>query len=59
MSVSSRMAHTERVGHRWLSSTCCSCVEEGDFFSTEVVGNEDYETAVECHVTSIFRATLN
>ncbi len=55
VSASSWMAHTERVGHRWLSSTC---VEEGDFFSTEVVGNEDYETAVEHHVTSIFRATL-
>ncbi len=33
--------------------------KEGDCFSTEVVSNEDYETAVEHHVISIFRATLN
>lgn len=32
VSASSRLARTERVGHRWLSSTCCSCVKEGDLF---------------------------
>lgn len=46
--------HNECVGRRWLSSTCCSCEEEGDF-STEVVCNEDFETTVERHVTTIFR----